>query len=188
MGLFDFLGGDPASKWVREPGLAIEVDLQLASLCGVKLGSRCPALARLGPTSNPKPSKTGYYAWNDLGIDVYSTNDILETFSLNVDHHDFEPEDSPFKGRFLLDGKPLPLGVETRKEDVVRLLGEPWHQMADPDDDEIGLTYWYETGTLEWTFEFLPKGTLATVILSSPPDLSEESTRRNVGCEKPWPP
>ncbi|HZE98638.1 MAG TPA: hypothetical protein VE981_16540 [Planctomycetota bacterium] len=187
MGLFDFLG-DPAKKWVRETALKLEVDLKQAGLCGVRLGSRPASLSRLGPPSNRHPAKRGYYAWNELGLDAYSDKDILETYSVTVARKDYEPETAPFPGVFLLDGKPVALSGTTRREDIVRLLGEPWHEYSDPDDDEVTLTLWYETRTLEWVFEFLPAGTLATVIVSSPPDLAEETTRRFVKCEKPWPP
>jgi hypothetical protein len=187
MGLFDFFA-DPASKWVRAPGLKLDVELREASLCGVRLGSRPDGLSRLGPTSNPNPSKRGFYLWEDLGLDASAVDGILVAFSLVVNHQDFEPDDGTYAGAFLLDGKPLPLTAETRKEDVIRLLGEPWHQHTDEDDDEIAHSMWYETRTLEWTFEFVPGGTLATVVLASPPDLAEARTRGYVKCDKPWPP
>ena len=60
MGLFDFLR-DPATLWVPEPGLKLEIDLEAASCCGVRLGSRVASLSKLGPTSNPKPSKRGFF-------------------------------------------------------------------------------------------------------------------------------
>jgi len=187
MGLFDFFG-DPVSKWVRDPALKLEVELREAALCGVRLGSRVDGLSRLGPPSNPKPAKRGFYCWDDLGLDASASKDILVAFSFNVNHQDFEPDDASFSGAFLLDGKPLPLTAKSRKEDVVRLLGEPWHQGSDEEDDEIAHSMWYETRTLEWTLEFLPGGTLATVVLASPPDLAEERTRGYVKCDKPWPP
>lgn len=187
MGFFD-LFGDPAAKWTRSPGLRMELDLRQASLCGVKLGSRADGLCVLGAPSNPKPSKNGYYLWRDLGIDAHARDGILRAFTLSVDMKDVDPDLGEYAGSFLLDGKPLALGRTIRKEDAIRLLGEPWHEFADPDDDEISRTLWYETRTLEWTLEFGAKGTLASVVIASPPELAEATTRRHVKCDKPWPP
>lgn len=188
MGLFDFLAGDPSRKWVREPGLKLELDLRSSALCGVRLGSRPSGLSKLGAPSNPKSTKHGIYVWEDLGIDVFFRNDLLQAYTIAVNMKDLEPDTAPFPGVFLLDDKPLPLAAGTRREDVVRLLGEPWHEFTDPEDEELSLTMYYETRTLEWAFEFLPAGTLASVVLASPPDLEEEQTRRNLKCDKPWPP
>jgi len=188
MGLFDFLSGDPTKKWTRDPGLNLEIELRNASLCGVPLGSRPSGLSRLGPPRNPKSTRIGIYSWEDLGVDAYFRNDILETYSIAINMEDPEPDMSPFRGAVLLDGKPLPVGAGSRREDVVGLLGEPWHQFTDPEDDELSLSMYYETRTLEWTFEFLLAGTLGSVVLASPPDLEEEQTRINLKCGKPWPP
>ena len=188
MGLFDFLAGDPSKKWVRDPGLKLEVELRDASLCGVRLGSRPSGLSRLGAPSNPPSTKKSIYVWEDLGIDVYFRNDVLQAYTLAINLKDLEPDTTPFAGVILLDGRPLPLEAATRRDDVVRLLGEPWHQFGDPEDDELSLSMYYETRTLEWTFEFLRAGTLASVVLASPPDLEEEQTRKNLKCDKPWPP
>jgi len=143
---------------------------------------------RLGPPRHPQTTRIGIYSWEALGIDAYFRNEILETYSIAINPGDLEPGTSPFRGAVLLDGKPLPLGAASRREDVARLLGEPWHQFTDPEDDELSLSMYYETRTLEWTFEFLLAGTLASIVVTSPPDLEDEQTRKNLKCDKPWPP
>lgn len=188
MGLFDFLSPDPTRKWVREPGLKPEVELRDAALCGVRLGSRPSGLSKLGQPSNPSSTRKSLYSWDDLGVDVYFRDDVLQAYTIAINLKDLDPDMSPFVGTILLDGKPLALNAATRREDVVRQLGEPWHQFTDPEDDELSLSLYYETRTLEWTFEFLLAGTLASLVLASPPDLEEEQTRRNLKCDKPWPP
>jgi len=188
MGLFDFLSGDPTKKWTRDPGLKLEIELRDASLCGVRLGSRPSGLSRLGAPSNSPSTKKSIYVWEDLGIDVFFRNDLLQAYTIAINMKDLEPDTASFPGVILLDGKPLALGAATRREDVVRQLGEPWHQFTDPEDDELSLSMYYETRTLEWTFEFLLAGTLASIVLASPPDLEEEQTRKNLKCDKPWPP
>jgi hypothetical protein len=188
MGLFDFLAGDPTKKWVRDPALKPEVDLRSGSLCGVRLGSRASGLSRLGPPSNAGKTKDRLYVWEDLGIDAFFRDGILQAYTFAVNLKDLEPDMASFAGVFLLDGKPLPLDPAARRADVVRLLGEPWHEFSDPEDDELSLSMYYETRTLEWAFEFLKAGTLSTVVLASPPDLEEPLTRKNLKCDKPWPP
>jgi len=188
MGLFGFLTGDPAKKWVREPSLRLEVELRDAALCGVRLGSRPSGLSTLGPPSNADPTKKGFYSWGDLGLNAMAKQDLLTSFTFDLNEKDPYPDGTYYRGAFLLDGRPLPLTADSRRGDVVRLLGEPWHEYTDPDEDEIGLSMWYETRTLEWTFEFLPSGTLSAVVLASPPDLEEARTRTALKCGKPWPP
>ncbi len=187
MGLFDVLG-DPTKKRVREPGLHIDVDLKRATLDGVALGSRVAALSRLGPPTNPKPTKSGLYLWKDLGLDAIACDGLLEAYTMTLKPAEPDPDQGVYAGTFLLDGKRLSLSAAARKKDVVRLLGEPRHEHTDPDDDEIGLTLWYETRMLEWAFEFLPAGTLASVVLASPPDLAEAKMRGYLKCGKSWPP
>ncbi len=77
--MFDFPSGDPTKKWTRDPGLKLEIELRDASLCGVRLGSRPSGLSRLGPPRHPKSTRIGIYSWEDLGMDAYFQNDVLET-------------------------------------------------------------------------------------------------------------
>src|SRR5258707_78528 len=111
-----FLSGDPTKKWTRDPGLKLEIELRDASVCGVRLGSRPSGLSRLGPPRHPKSTRIGIYSWEDLGMDAYFQNDILETYSIAINREDLEPGTSPFGGAVLLDGKPRPLGAGSRRE------------------------------------------------------------------------
>ena len=186
MGLFDFLR-DPASLWVAEPGLPLEVDLEEASCCGVRLGSRASALSKLGPPSNPKPTPKGSYQWNPLGISALASKEILDYFSITI--HPLDDDDlKAFPGKLFRGGKPLDLGPSSRVEDVVRVLGEPWHDYADDEDPDVTRTLYYETRTLEWRLEFLKAGTLYGIELVTPPGLEDPKNRSYVKCEKPWPP
>jgi len=80
----------------------------------------------LAPPRHPQTTGIGIYSREDLGIDAYFQNEILETYSIAINLEDPEPGMSPFRGAVLLDGKPLPLGAPSRREDVAPLLGEPW--------------------------------------------------------------
>lgn len=186
--LGDLFAGDPASKWVREPQLNLEIDLEQLSLCGVRLGSRPAALSKLGRPTNPKPTRAGCYSWAGLGIDAFASNDVLHGYSIDLNLKEFNPGVTPYAGAVLLGGKPLPLGIASRREDVVRLLGEPWHEFSDEEDPELSRTLFYVTRTREWNFGFLASGTLGLLEISSPPTLAEPQSRKHLKCEKPWPP
>jgi hypothetical protein len=186
MGLFDFLR-DPASLWMADPRLNLEIDLEAASFCGVRLGSRVSSLAKLGPPSNAKPSKRGFYRWTPRGFEASASKEILDYFCITIGP--LEDDDlKPYAGTILRGGKPLELGPSSRVEDVVRILGEPWHDYADDEDPDVTRTLFYETRTLEWEIEFLKAGTLHTIGLITPPSMESPQSRKYVNCVKSWPP
>jgi hypothetical protein len=186
MGLFDFLR-DPASLWVAESGLKLELDLQAPSFCGVLLGARATSLSKLGPPSNSGPMKKGSYSWAPLGFAASATKGILDYFCVTINPLDWDGM-KPYQGVFLRGGKALDLGPTSRMEDVVRVLGEPWHVYAEDEDDEVTRTIFYETRMLEWEIEFLKAGPLHSLGLITPPSMSNPQSRKYVECEKPWPP
>jgi hypothetical protein len=173
-----FGGGDPAAKWTREPGLRVEVDLDLGTLCGVRLGSRPDALSRLGAPSNPAPSRDGEYLWSGLGVEARVRKGVLSAFT-------FRWGPAPCAAAFVRGGRPVPLGTE----DVVRLLGEPWHRYADPDHPDAPLRLFYESPRLvEWEVEVAETGALLALTLASPPSMADVAVRRACRAERPWPP
>ena len=184
MGLFGglFGGGDPSSQWVRDPSLRLEADLEAATLCGVRLGSRPASLSGLGPPANATPAKDGVYPWPDLGVEAFAARGLLVAYSFAFD------VTAPFAGPFLRGGKPIPLAVGMTGEDVLRLLGEPWHRYADPDFPDSPLQLFYETRTLEWELGVLPSGVLGSLVLRSPPALADPAARQRHRVEKRWPP
>jgi hypothetical protein len=186
MGLFDFLR-DPASLWVAEPGLKIEIDLEEASFCGVRLGSRASSLSKLGPPTNSHPTKKGIYSWEPLAFDAYASEEILDYFCVMISPFEWDPLPG-FPGRILRAGKPLELGPASRVEDLVRVLGEPWHIYDDEEDPDIPRTLYYETRTLEWEIEIHKAGTLHSIALITPPSMESPRTRELANCAKPWPP
>jgi hypothetical protein len=188
MGLFDFLR-DPASLWVPEPGLKIEIDLEEASFCGVRFGSRVTSLSKLGPPTNPKPTKRGYYTWKQLGLEVQTEKKmgIVEWYCITINPVVDDGLDA-YPGKILRAGTLLPLGPASREEDLVRALGEPWHVFVDDEDPDIARTLFYETRTLEWEIEVLKSGTLHSILLNTPPSMEDPQTRKRLNCEKTWPP
>lgn len=175
-------GGDPAAKWVRDPALKLDVDLETASLAGVRLGSRATSLAPLGAPTNATPAKDGVYTWEPLGLEAFVTKGLIDAYAFSFDGP------APFPGAFLRGGTPIPLGGTSTQEELIRLLGEPWHRYADPDFPDAPLQLFYETRALEWKMEILPSGTLGSLTLSAPPTLANPETRKLCRVEKRWPP
>ena len=190
MGLFDrmFGGGDPAAQWVRDPELALEVDLEAGTLCGVRLGLQPESLSRLGPPTNPQPSRDGIFTWPTHGLQATATRGVLTCYLAAFEVDDLGREARPFPGAILLGGSPLALGPDSRQEEVLRLLGTPWHRFADPEDEDASIAFFYERRGLEWEVEILPAGTLGSIALHSPPSLARPETRRLLRVERPWPP
>lgn len=188
MGLFGrlFGGGDPSAKWVRDPGLALEVDLNAAALCGVRLGLRPDSLAKLGAPSNPDATLEGLFSWAPLGLQATAVKGVLTSYTLAFNLKDEGL--APFAGAILLDGKRVDLTRDSRAEDITRLLGEPWHRYADPEDADSELGWFYELRGLEWEVEILSNGLLGSIAIHSPPSLARPEARRLLRVEKPWPP
>ena len=190
MGFLDrlFGSGDPASKWVRDSALKIELDLEAGTLCGVRLGLQPESLSKLGPPTNDQPTRDGLYTWASLGIQATATKGILTHYLAAYDVDDLGRNALPFAGGFTLGGRPLPLSPDSGVEELLRLLGEPWHRYADPEDPGAPLAFFYERRGLEWEVEILSGGMLGSIALHSPPSLARPETRRLLRVEKPWPP
>jgi hypothetical protein len=173
MGLFDrlFGPGDPAAKWVRDPELKLDVNLEAGTLCGVRLGLQPESLSPLGRPTNREATRDGIYTWAPLGLQAVATRGILTSYLVAFKVDDLGLEARPFPGTFLLEGKPAGLGASSGAEEVLRLLGTPWHRFADPEDEGASLAFFYELRGLEWEVEILPSGTLGSIALHSPPSL-----------------
>lgn len=188
MGLFSrlFGGADPSAKWIPEKNLPIEIDLDSASLSGVRLGLRPESLSKLGAPTNPNASLEGIFTWGPLGLQATAVKGILTAYTVG-----FRLEEeglAPYPGVILCEGRPLELGGASRPEDLQRQLGEPWHRYADPEDPQAEVTWFYERRGLEWEVEFLSTGLLAAIVLHSPPSLARPEARRLLRVDKPWPP
>ncbi len=190
MGLIDrlFGGGDPAAKWIRDPELKLDVTLEAGTLCGVRLGLQPDSLSRLGPPTNKEPTRDGVYTWAPLGLQAVATKGILTSYLVAFEVDDLGKEARPFPGTLILDGKPAGLRADSGAEEVLRILGTPWHRFADPEEEDASLAFFYELRGLEWEVEILPSGTLGSIALHSPPSLAQPEARRLLRVEKPWPP
>jgi len=186
MGLFDFLR-DPASLWKADPGVKLEFDLEEGSCCGVRLGTRAASFSKLGPPSNPKPTKKQTYLWKDLGFEACTYEGMLDYLCVTFNALEYNPV-KPYPGAVLRGGKALDLGPASTVEDVVRILGEPFAVYADDEDDEVTRTLYYATRTQEVEIEFLKAGMLHAIAVYTDPSMADPKTRQKLNCTKPWPP
>lgn len=184
MGFLDWLLNrrDPSADWTADPGRVLALDLEASALGGVAPGEPVERLAFLGPPENPWPSRNGIYSWPELGFRADAENGLLEAFILFWPREGGLPR--PFAGPVAWRGKPLALSASTRREELERLFGPPYH--AQEDDAEPVL--YYEHGDVEWQIEFGEDGGLLEWMLVSPGLYADPAWRSRHGIAKPFPP
>ncbi len=183
MGVVDWLlrRKDPSSAWKADPRRTLELDLDAATLCGVGLGASVEGLAVLGPPENPWPSRTGAYRWPSRGIEVDTDGGRVTALVFVWSR---EPGAGSFPGRITWHGTALPLGATTRRGDLERIFGPPYHV----DDDEDEPTLYYQHGDVGWAIDFAVDKGLAELGLERPGLYADPEWRRKHGITRPWPP
>jgi hypothetical protein len=186
VGLLSFLFGrrDPAMDWVADPGLALEVDLTDASLCGVKLGDPIERLSRLGPPENAKPSAQGGYSYFSRGLEVTAFDDGRLDSLWFCWANPALPRFRSFPGTFVWKGKAVSIDGRTTADQVIQRFGDPYH--VEDDEDETILRY--ELGDIEWELEFDKGAGLRVFLLITPGLFADAATREKYGITRPWPP
>lgn len=184
MGFLDWLLNrrDPSAEWTADPGRALALDLEASSLGGVATGDPVERLAFLGRPENPWPSRGASYLWHGRGFQVGVEAGRVDCFIF------YWPKDGglprPFAGPVSWRGKPLALGASTRREDLERLFGPPYHAQEADDEPVI----YYEHGDVEWQIEFRGDGGLREWMLVSPGLYADPAWRSKHGLTKPFPP
>lgn len=156
MGLLTTNSGrnDPTTNWATEPGLVVEVDLEPASLMGVKLGEPVEKLFRLGPVEDRDSAQVGELRYFSRGVMVEVEKGKLDAIFV-VFAEGFEGY-SAFRGVVKFEGDAIDVSAATDLQAIQEMFGEP--ENRDDDDDEIVL-YFREEGAA-WEFEFSPLGLL----------------------------
>jgi len=183
VGLFNFLfPPDPSKAWVPDPGLALDVDLDLPALSGLRLGDPAAGISRFGPPENPRPSRHGIHDYASRGFQVDADAGRVECFLFRWDS---ENPVRRFQGRFRRNGAPLALDASTDDAAVKAAFGEPY--WVDPGPEEQVWFYEWRGGTLEWQVE-LVQGRLRVLSLIARPVLAEPGQRESYHVTRPWPP
>ncbi|MDQ7824176.1 MAG: hypothetical protein RDV48_15345 [Candidatus Eremiobacteraeota bacterium] len=179
-----FFVRDPTNDWVADGKLTPCFDGDSHTLMSVRLGEPLEKLSMFGPSENSIEAKKGELRYYSRGIIIDFDDGLTNTYIFIWDNCYFEPKFKPFKGKFLLKGKPVPLLPGIRENKVVAAFGEPyWRELCDEE-----ATLYYEFGDIEWQVDFNSRGTLCSVIVTTPPLLADETARERAGCGLPWPP
>ena len=71
MGLLDnILNRNPTRDWRGQHGLALVLDLDQESFCGVRLGEPAERLEKFGPATDAESARIGMYNYPDRGFQV----------------------------------------------------------------------------------------------------------------------
>lgn len=175
---------DPASQWVADPSVSIELDLDKPALCGIRLGDHSDRIERLGPPDNARPSRDEKYDFSRLGLSLDAEAHSVNCFTVVFDEAAEGVVAGRFGGEIRYGGQRVALDSATTETEFRRRFGEPYWR--DVDGKECLL--FYEFGSIEWQVEFALTGGLRVLTVVTPPLLSDEEQRRRFRVDKPWPP
>jgi hypothetical protein len=87
MGLFDFLSSkkDLTDQWPAAKRFTPELDLRTMSLNSIALGDPAAALEALGRPDNPRPFKSGIFAYEESGVLVTLHDGKVDYFGVILD-------------------------------------------------------------------------------------------------------
>lgn len=117
------------------------------------------------------------YTVRDQGLEFGISEGVLDYAFLEI---------KAFQGRFLFDGEPLNIGIDSSEEQIATRFGEPY--WIDRSDGEVIMFYECADGSIELQFEFPNATNLGCVTLTRNGVLSSEADRKAYGVNKPWPP
>ena len=172
----------PPTRWLADPALRPELDLDGPRLCGVGLGEPIAGLAGLGPPEAWSWWRAEVLRYPEHGLEV-GTEAGRVAYLLLVWADPFRPGWRGFRGRIRFRGREVPLGRCTPEAAAVAYFGPPYWRYA---DDE-GVRLFYEVGPVEWQLHFQPDGALGWLWIA-PPLLADPRQRRLYGVDRPWPP
>jgi len=166
--LRDLLGPrNPTLGWTRDPSRAMALDLDSASLSGVRLGSAFDDLEFLGPAQRSK-SDQELWEFSPLGVvaEVHAAQ-VVGFFVVPIPDEHFGVE--PYTGVVAIGGRSVPIAWISRERDVTQAFGEPTRR----DEDQEETVLFYDIGHVERQIELTPAGRIKTIaIFSYPQDKS----------------
>ena len=171
-------------SWQVEPALSetLTVDLTTHRFCGVAIGDPIDKLSFLGPADDPYEQKATYNYYQ-RGFYLVDDGGKLETVVFLLALDDSMPKVKPFVGRWLHNGRLLPITAQTQPHDLRRDWGEPFHEYTESTGD---LIWFYDFPGVEWQFAWSNTGQLASVELGLP-ELAYPEARDLYQVNNPWP-
>jgi len=142
MGLLDnLLNRNPTADWRAQPGLALVLDLDEESFCGIRLGEKADRLQKLGPAEDARKArvqKTYNYATRGFSCDEEEGRFVEVTLWYRA-----ALDGQAFTGPVRRNGAAVVFTTETTEAELVAHLGpagerEPW---KDPESGGATLTW-----------------------------------------------
>lgn len=190
MGILGFLGqlfcgkaewSNPTKHWMKDPSMALVLNLDDHSLCGQKCGDTLGRLKGLGPLpdSEKRSISEESYDFSDQGLMINCLKDSITDFDLC-----FDQKMGVFTGEICFQGHLIGLTPKTSKDDFLDIFGEPF--WIDQEGEETVLFYAFGE-ELEWQVEFVNER-LNSFTVTADPELADETLRKVYKVDKPWPP
>ena len=124
MGLLDnLLNRNPTADWHAQAGLALLLDLDEESFCGIRLGEKADRLQKLGPAEDAKKARVQKtYAYVSRGFDCHEEQGRFVEVTL---WYGASLEGQAFAGPVGRNGTAVVLTPATTEAELVAHLGKP---------------------------------------------------------------
>jgi len=123
MGLLDnLLNRNPTKDWRAQPGLALVLDLDEESFCGIRLGEKAERLQKLGPAEDAAKARVQSYRYTSRG---FYCEEEQGRFVEVVLWYGAALEGQAFAGPVRRTGANVVFGAGTTEAEVVAHLGPP---------------------------------------------------------------
>jgi len=179
------VGGNPTQSWEERQEVLLLLDLDEHRLSGVSVGEPLQGLNFLGRGND----LGSLIDWPAKGLRVHVIDGALFEITISFGHaEDDEDEIRKFPGRIVYRGETQRLTCRTHRDELLRLLGEPFW-IDEEIDEEFGdeTILFYEFGAIEWQIELGSDACLRNITFS-PPLLADPEQRTAYKVTKPWPP
>jgi hypothetical protein len=135
MGLLDnLLNRNPTRDWRGQHGLALVLDLDQESFCGIRLGEPAERLEKFGPSADAQSARIGVFNYPDRGFEVSAEQgkfvEIEMAFGEGEGAH-------PYAGSVVRNGRSVTLTANTAEADLVALLGPAANRTEEAGDEDF---------------------------------------------------
>jgi hypothetical protein len=123
MGLLDnLLNRNPTADWRAQPGLALVLDLDEESFCGIRLGEKAERLQKLGPAEDAAKARIFSYRYTSRG---FYCEEEQGRFVEVVLWYGAALEGQAYAGPIRRNATPVVFTTATTEAELVALLGQP---------------------------------------------------------------
>jgi len=127
------LNRNPTKLWRARHGLALVLDLDNETFCGVRLGDRADRLEQFGPAEDAKRAREGVLRYDARGFEIWTEEnrftDVMLQYGIALH--------TPFAGTVRRRGAEASFTPETTEAELVRFLGAPDEREVTEATDEM---------------------------------------------------